>query len=262
MSGPTPPTTVTATSTPPPVSTPNRSPTGSLDLTAYLSEATRLATFVDWPHAHPSGALLSVAGFFFADGPAPDEVACPSCKANHSDFTTGRDVWDILSHRRDCTLRAKIGEAKNRSCTECHEVFATIGSKLNHCKRVHPKSEEERRIKREAKEKLGAGNRKKVVKVRAGGKTKSTWNEGDKGRMLALATQNMEVESESEEAEGDLMEWGEKAGLSFSSIMLVVDCEPSVRAGEVVMSRAEYRGFRQHFRFMTRIFKDMDPKHG
>jgi len=49
-------------------------------------------------------------------------------------------------------------------------------------------------------------------------------------------------------------------GLTFSRAVTSVDCEPSTRAGEIVMSRVEYREFRQHFRAMTDIFRDVDPK--
>ncbi len=57
-----------------------------------------------------------------------------------------------------------------------------------------------------------------------------------------------------------VLESPNELGLSLSRIMTVADCEPTVWAGEVVMSRAEYREFRQHFRAMTYIFRDVDWK--
>ena len=265
----------------------------AVDLARYLSEEERLGTFSEWPHERPSADVVAAAGFFFADG-GVDAVCCPSCAEVHEGFDRGVDVWAILAHRRDCPLRPKIGETKNRSCAECHALFTTIGSKLNHCKRAHPRPEEERRRRalerqqrRVAAGRPGDGRRRRKAKSAAAAGSGVPSRRGKvataKARLQALvldaaAQQHLEEGEEATEgpeggsgsgsdsddtdvaAAGSPLGVGPCNGLGFSGAVTTMDCEPGARAGEVVMSRAEYREFRQHFRAMTDIFRDVDPR--
>src|SRR3569833_3335841 len=93
-----------------------------------LDEQDRLATFDDWPHVQPSAALIAAAGFHYPpESTTFDEVRCSYCGVALSGFTAA-NVWGILSHDRDCILKPKLGEAKNRSCGECGETGAAGGA--------------------------------------------------------------------------------------------------------------------------------------
>ncbi len=292
----------------------------ALDLSKLLDEEERLETFADWPHERPSATLLAAAGFYFpvgtgastgtgssdSDSSCPfDEVRCPRCDATSSGFgPDSGDVWKQLAHRSDCALRPKLGEARNRSCIECHSTFSTVGSKLNHCKRTHPKPEEERLKKRAAFRAMSKkaawvaateaaadsnnssgpsasdhafsyrGNKndithrqtepKKVIKIYA---SSHIANGRTRRRRVIRASpcddavdktavedgQQDEPHYEEHEIDGN--------GLSFVPAVTVVACEPCVwAAGEVVLTRAEFREFREHIRAMVHIFRDIEPK--
>jgi len=231
----------------------------------YLDEQDRLATFDDWPHVQPSAALIAAAGFHYPpESTTFDEVRCSYCGVALSGFTDA-NVWGILSHDRDCVLKPKLGEAKNRSCGECGETFSSVGAKLNHCKRIHPKPEDQRRPKYVA----ASGPRKRLRAAGAGPGMKRVAKKRLLGGVGSVSAQRALGDDLFPDTYADTSEnqyWGSMHslesphGLCISRVMTVVDSEPSVWAGEIVMSRAEYREFRQHFRAMTCIFRDVDPK--
>jgi hypothetical protein len=237
-----------------------------VDYSKYISEAARLETFVhDWPHDKPDGSILAAAGFCFVDGSAPDEVCCPCCDALISGFDK-QNIWTSLAHESHCELKPKVGEAKNRSCTECCEIFRTIGAKLNHYKRVHPLGDEERRKKallKQQRKETRDGRLHGIVKIRArgaGGRLSNGSPAQDEQKRTERYRTGAIIDTGSEVCRGGVREGiGPLGSLSYSGVMLVQDCEPTVWSGEIVLSRAEYREFRQHIRNITRVFKRIDP---
>jgi len=303
----------------------------------------------------------------------PPDVRCPGCDATFSGFSADMDMFAQLSHDRHCPLRPKLGEAKNRSCTDCHRLFPSIGLKLNHCKRIHPKPEEERRAIKARKlakaaerfelDKAGIRRRGPRVGGRGGGgggsggrgvgigsragrrrleeicaarltklnswrddtpapsvlsTTSSAWTAVSPSPRLplvpivrepaescppAFSTSHprrsaprelnyrgylsnssnssgggSESDREDEraprgrgvvaaiaagaahEAVADVdYSWPDRNNLSFSKITVNHDCQPAPDAGEVVMSRAEYRALRSNIRSMVHLLREIEP---
>ncbi|TPX17912.1 uncharacterized protein E0L32_003013 [Thyridium curvatum] len=276
----------------------------------YIDDDTRLYSFEGWPHAEPRAEAVAAAGYFYqpvdidsssGNVIADDTVRCPCCDKVCSDFTP-ENAWELLSHRPDCPFKRNIKSAKQRLCRDCDIFFSSIGAKLNHSKRVHPRPEEERQERK--RERLAAVARRqqaqaqahaqprKVRKASAAAYPRTTITAADtvsasaavaaaRARRIAAAALDLQAkysgvpmmstwkpinqhQYEDDDKTDDEMKDPHTCNetnneLSLSPLRVVVNSEPCAWAGEIVMSRAEYREFRQHFRAMTRIFRDVDP---